>query len=77
MPAMRNCKTYGYFYSGSHETKRVEVSDHVIIGGDKAHVTGIGRKYVEVLFYMGQTTRGRLKVDPFSESVVWPGTQHQ
>lgn len=72
---MRNCKTHGDFYS-SGKTKRVEVSDHVVIGGDKAHVVGIGRKYVEVLFYAGQPSKGRMKIDPLSELIVWTGTQH-
>jgi hypothetical protein len=63
------------FYNAGNY-KRVEISDHVIIGGDKAHVVKLGRKYVEVLFYTGQPTRGHMKVDPFSDLIVWPGTQH-
>jgi hypothetical protein len=57
-------------------SKRVTIGDHVLIAGEKAHVVSIGRKYVEVLFYAGQSARGRMKVDPLSEMIVWTGTAH-
>lgn len=68
-------RTVQDFYNAG-DYKRVEISDIVVIGGDKAHVVKLGRKYVEVLFYAGQTTRGRMTVDPFSDCITWTGTQH-
>lgn len=56
--------------------RRIEISDHVQFDNSKAHVVGLGRQNIEILFYPGQKRRGRKVLNAFAAGLEFLGTQH-